>query len=858
MDAEPARIATPAIATERWQQIEAIVDAALQRPPDDRTDFLAEACGSDSELRREADSLLACESYGPQWWDQPLGELISPAVAPGTQVGHYRILEMIGRGGMGDVHRAIDTRLDRNVALKFLPRSSSQDPQQLERFRREARSASALNHPNICSIYDVGEHDGQPFLVMELLEGRTLKQRLAEGPLETAELLDVALQVAGALGAAHAKAIVHRDVKPSNIFLGENGLAKILDFGLAKLISEPGEAEASAPAAPAATADTATLPGMVLGTAPYMSPEQIRREDIDGRSDLFSLGVTLYESATGRLPFQGGTPMESTEAILESSPLPPRKINRALPRQLERVLLKLLEKDRLRRYQSAQELQADLSRSKMRGRRRWMWGGAGAAVLVAILSLWPLHRNPEASIRRVAVLPLENLSGSFEQKQLVEGIGEAIAADLAKLRGLRVTSSASAQRYLGTKKPMAEVARELNVDAVLSGSATIAGPRVEVRLQLTRPNSKIVWAGSFGEDRRATRDLRRQMAREVAREMRLRLSPDDEARIARGGTASREAFEAYLRGRYFWNKRTDADIEHAVVQFKAAIEADPAYSTAYAALADCYNQFATVAVGRPPGEYRALAIATAKRAIDIDQENAEAHAALGFAKLYNWDWAGAEFELSRALELNPSYASAHVWHASSLLLRRHFDEAVAEVDRAREIDPLSPITQTQAGWIRANAGRTEEAIAQFRGVLAAFPEYPWAMWQLGANLIYTGRLQEAIVILEKAAGNSNDNPAFLGQLGQAYAEGGRPTEARRVLARLRQMSVERYVSPHAVDSICLGLGDLDCYFQALEDGYRQRINHIAYLRVTPPPRRYPAVRADARFQDLLKRLAYEN
>jgi len=343
----------------------------------------------------------------------------------------------------------------------------------------------------------------------------------------------------------------------------------------------------------------------------------------------------------------------------------------------------------------------------------------------------------------------------------------------------------------------------------------------------------------------------------VAREMRLRLSPAEEGRLARDGTASREAFEAYLRGRYFWEKRTDADIQRAVAELKAAIDADPAYSTAYAALADCYNQFATVAVGRPPGEYRALAIATARRAIGIDEENAEAHAALGFAKLYDWDWAGAEFELSRALELNPSYASAHVWHASSLLLRRRFDEAIAEVDRARELDPLSPITQTQAGWIRALAGRTEEAIAQFRRVLAASPGYPWAMWQLGAGLVNAGRPQEAIAILERAAENSKNNPAFLGELGFAYAEAGRRNEARRVLARLRQMSAERYVSPHSVDLVCLGLRDLDCYFQALEDGYRQRINHIAYLRVTPLPRRYQAVRADPRFQDLLRRLAYD-
>jgi len=343
----------------------------------------------------------------------------------------------------------------------------------------------------------------------------------------------------------------------------------------------------------------------------------------------------------------------------------------------------------------------------------------------------------------------------------------------------------------------------------------------------------------------------------VARELRLRLSPFQETRLAKVGTNSREAFEIYLRGRHFWAKRTEEDIQRAVAYFRAAIDADPAYAAAYAALADCYNQLATVLVGQSPAHYRGLAIATAKKAIEIDDQLAEGHAALGFAKLYDWDWAGAELELRRALELNPSYASARVWHASSLIIRRRFDEGIAEVERARELDPLSLITQTQVGWMYKLAGRDEEAIAQYQQVLAVDPNYPWALYQLGGSYMNTGRLKEAVGVLEKAVVASKDNPAMLGSLGEAYALAGRRAEAKRLLARLERMSTERYVTPIAPASICLGLGDTDCYFRHLDKAFEERSNYVAYLSVLQPPKLYPALRSDPRFQEMLRRLGYE-
>ncbi|MBM3748759.1 MAG: hypothetical protein FJW34_23540, partial [Acidobacteria bacterium] len=638
----------------RWQQVEELFDSAVRLEPSGRAAFLGEACTGDEELRREVESILAWDERAGQFLESPAVEMAEtpldgepPQLACGEQLGPYRIIAPLGAGGMGEVYSATDTRLERMVAIKLLPRQFSQDAEALERFQREARAASALNHPNICTLHDIGEHEGQPFLVMELLEGQTLKERLAGGALPEAELLNLAMQVAGALAVTHSKGIVHRDIKPANVFLAA-GVAKILDFGLAKKWDKPpGLSEATAEtggdkAGASSHEHTVTQPGSLVGTAPYMSPEQVRGEAIDARSDLFSLGATLYQAATGAPPFRRGTRAEIAQAILHETPVALRRLNAGLSRELERIVLKALEKDAARRYQSALELQADLARCQRAreasGRRRWMWriGAAALVALGAILTAtWPWGAAPEPQIRRLAVLPLDNLSGSPDGDHLADGISDTIAGDLAKLPGLRVIARASATQYKGTKKKASEIGRELKVDAIIEGSIVGAAQRLQVRLQLTRASTdEPVWAESFDLDLGAIEKVQSEVGRTVARELRLRLSPSQETRLAKVGTNSREAFETYLRGRHYWAKRTEEDIQRAVTYFRAAIDADPAYAAAYAGLADCYNQLATVLVGQSPARYRALAIAAAKKAIEIDDQLAEGHAALGFARLY--------------------------------------------------------------------------------------------------------------------------------------------------------------------------------------------------------------------------------
>jgi len=860
------------MAPPQWRRVEELYESAVRLEPGRRRAFLADACAGDEPLRQEVESLLAAFEQARDFLDTPALEVMAAAsstdeapaepqaLPAGLRIGPYLILGALGRGGMGEVYQATDTRLGRDVALKFLPEESARDAHALERFTREARAVSALNHPHICVLHDIGEHQGRPFLVLELLEGQSLKDRLAAGPLPPGEVLELALQIAGALEAAHARGIIHRDIKPGNIFLTGAGHAKILDFGLVKLLWDkpPGLSDASI----ATGEDKAgAISHTAMGTLSYASPEQARGEQVDARTDLFSLGVTLYEAATRCSPFHRATPEATLEAVLQHQPAGVCALNPRIPAGLDRILTKALEKDRTARHQSAAALKADLERLKPalespgKHARRWLLAAALLAATVPAYLL--LYRSPPREtaplVRSLAVLPLQNASGDPQQDYLADGLTEALTGSLGRISALRVTSRASAMQYKLTKKPLPEIARQLGVDAVARGSMTRFGDRVRVSLELIQVSTgRQLWAETYERDLGQVPAWQSEVASAVAREVKLKVTPAEAARLAGPRPVNRDAFESFLRGRNWLDKRNQEAIRRAIEYFRKAIDEDPAYAPAYAGLADSYNQLGTVVIGsEPPSKSRPLAAAAAARALEIDSDLAEAHAALGFAKLYDWNWSGAEQSLRRAIELNPSYAPVRIWHASLLVCTGRTGEAVGEARRAEQLDPLSLIVITQVGWIFAYDRRYDEAIQQYLKALETDPNYLWALHQLGGAYTCQSRFEEAIRTHEKAATVSGRTPAALGGLAYTYGVAGRAAEARKVVAELIELSKRQYVPPASVAWGYFGLGDSDRGFEWLEKAYQERSNAIAYLAAST---NYDRVRSDPRYLDLLRRI----
>lgn len=784
----------------------------------------------------------------------------------GQALGKYRVVEKLGEGGMGIVYRARDEGLNRNVAVKILPPGALTDEGSRKRFRKEALTLAKLNHPNIESLYDLDNKDGVDFLVMEYVPGATLAERLAGGALPEKEVLTLGMQVAAALEEAHDQGVVHRDLKPGNIGVTPKGQVKLLDFGLAKVLPQAAEVDI--------TVSLTETPAMA-GTLPYMPPELLRGEPTDTRADIYSLGVVLYEMSTGQRPFREPLASRLTDAILHQLPIAPRTLDPRVSPELERIILKCMEKKQENRYQSAKELRVDLGRllpstaGAAPARRRYrflapvnLWLMAGVAVALfaalAVLNIGAvreklLGKGTAPRIESIAVLPLENLSGDPEQEYLADGMTETLIAHLAKISRLRVISRTSVMRYKGTNKVLPEIARELGADALIEGSVMRSGSRIRITAQLIdAPRDKHLWGESYERDLSDVLVLQSEVARAIAHEINIKLTPQDQTRLGTARPVNPETYELYLKGRYYWNKMSGGNIERAAAYFSKAIALDGSYAPVYVGLADCYVSQADLG-NLPPSEVYGRARAATLRALEIDNGLAEAHASLAVIRAdYDWDWKGAGTEFQRALELDPKQVNAHQWHAVFLAKLGRFKEAFSEIEIAKELDPLSLPVATSAGSILRYARRYDEAIEELRRAIDLEPSFKLTHVELAQVYELKGMFQEAASEWSTVDVLSG-NPKLELHYAAVRDAAGYQRSTQLWIEHLRESSKREYTSPMGMAVAYARLAKAEQALAWLEEAYRRRDPGLSALKVEPL---FDFLRSNPRFQDLLRRMNF--
>jgi serine/threonine protein kinase/tetratricopeptide (TPR) repeat protein len=786
----------------------------------------------------------------------------------GQTISHYRIVEQLGAGGMGVLFKAQENRLERAVALKFLPENLAQQPQALERFRREARAASALNHPGICTIYDVGEQDGRAFIAMEFIDGETLRGHIHGKPLPLDEQLDLGIQIAEALDAAHAEGIIHRDIKPANIFVTKRGRAKVLDFGLAKLIPK-GIATAAADS-PAAPSDSTSVLGIISGTPSYMSPEQVRGDVLDARTDIFSLGLVLYEMATGTQAFRGGTGGAIIEAVLTRPPASVCSINPHVPPRLETIIDKALRKDRGQRYQHASDILADLQRLKRASDSgsvdrepdtQSVPASPGDPLSSASNPGSRASTQPSGSFRAprvskmissLAVLPFENVSRDPENDYLSDGITSSLINNLATVPKLRVMARSTVFRYKGREIDPQAIGRELHVRAVLTGRMMQSGGSLRIDTELVDvATGSQIWGAQFDRKPGDIFTIQDEISHEISGKLRLQLTRAEKKRLVRRHTEDPEAYRLYLQGRHHWNRWTEEGFYKAIGYFHQATQKDPGYALAYAGVADSY-----VLLGwnsyLPPKEAFPEGKAAALRALELAPDLGEAHTDLAAVLwLHDWQWPEAQREFQRSLELSPCYPTANHYYAECLMTMGRHAEALSRMKKSLELDPLSLIINVAIGWGYYHARQYDQAIEQLLRTVELDPNYPMTYWLLGLLYRKTARYDSAIRAGEKGVQLSGGSPLMRAALAQSYAEAGGVKDAQQILDDLTKLAQHKYVAPQFFAGIHIGLGENDRALEYLEKSCAEHCHWLIYLHIDPG---MDSLRGNPRFQELLRRV----
>jgi TolB-like protein/Tfp pilus assembly protein PilF/predicted Ser/Thr protein kinase len=841
--------------SERRRQIEEIVIVALELAGDQRSDFLDSACGDDDALLREVESLLSQENRANKFLDTPAIEVAARALAAGDSavlagrtVGPYRIDALLGAGGMGEVYRAWDTRLRRDVALKFLAREFSTDSAAVEQFAQEARAASALSHPNICVVYDVGEMEERPFIAMEYLEGGTLRASMNGAVVAQRKALEYTLQIAHGLAAAHQKGIVHRDLKPENLWVTAEERIKILDFGVAKLI-EPAKAHEGE------STSLASEHGRVVGTAGYMSPEQVRGLRLDQRTDIFSVGTILHEMLSGERTFRGPSSLDTLIAILNTQPA-----DLADP-AMNRLVRRCLEKDPSRRFQSAVELAAGietaLTAPPVLARRRLLQAAGGAASLAGLLALavwmpakWRnrLQGSGGPRFTRIAVLPLMNLSGP-DQDAFVDGMTDLLITDLGQIAVLRIIARPSVMRFKGAKQPLRDIAKQLGVEAVIVGSVETSGNRVRITAQLVDPaTDQQIWARAYERELTDVFSLQSDVARAIAGEIQVRVTTEEAQRLSRYRKIVPAAFDAYLLGRFYWDQFQDESISKAIDYFHQAIQLDPDYAAAYSELATCWCSF-LVSDARPWPETIAKAREAAIKALSLDDTIGEAHHAMGFVLYLEWDWKGAEAEVRNAIALNPGFSTSRVLICNVLRHQGRAAESISEAQKALEVDPLAIQTNQMLGNAYLSARQYDLAVAQFERGLDLHPNESSLQYQLGWAYFYSGSVDKGIESIRDSIAVDIGDPDLSPDLAYIYATTGKIGRAREILNRLLELAKKSPVSPGMIALVYVALDQRELALSWLEKAYKQHSSIMTWLKTDP---RFDRIRADPKFQGLMR------